>query len=316
MGSNKKKDAIPIGEVLPEIKGDLSNLINPDEEYILTPEEERDVIAHHVYRLKEHAAWVMEREVGVKTQDEVLKKLNNIDFEKQVDRDAVLKYANSCKHQKIWQEANQKKSEEEAARKQKELRESWTARRIYSLMQYVSSTVFKVEMVIDDDNRHLIKTVCFYLSEDPRFESELGYSFRKGLLVRGISGLGKSFVFECSAKNELNPILIVSMLDVEESIRQTGEFIIPMKHEKVLCLDDVGTEEAIAINFGNRINFFKNFMEQTYHRNKHNGFGKLVVSTNLNFDQLEQKYGFRLRSRMKDMFNVVDVTGTDRRGRK
>jgi hypothetical protein len=29
---------------------------------------------------------------------------------------------------------------------------------------------------------------------------------------------------------------------------------------------------------------------------------------------MEEKYGFRVRSRIKDMFNIVDVNGEDMRG--
>ena len=43
-------------------------------------------------------------------------------------------------------------------------------------------------------------------------------------------------------------------------------------------------------------------------------FNKLIISTNNSFDELESKYGFRVRSRLKDMFNIIDVDGKDLRG--
>lgn len=307
----KEQDAKPIGEVMDA----QSSLINLDEPYIITPEEEVEIIAHHVNRVKEHAEYLLQREVGIKTKQEIEWKLSQIDFKSQIDYATVLKFANSCKHQKLWQEEQKKKQEEELASKRKELRDTWSAKRIYSLMKLVSKEIFDRVLVMDDDNLHLIKTICFFLSEDPRFESELGYSFKKGLLIRGVSGLGKTFLFQCAASNGLNPVLIINMLEIAEEIRANGEFTIPMKHEKVLYLDDVGTEEHTVNHYGTKINFFKNFIELTYQRNEHRGFGKLVVSTNNNFDQLEEKYGFRVRSRMKDMFNIVDVKGYDRRGR-
>ena len=47
---------------------------------------------------------------------------------------------------------------------------------------------------------------------------------------------------------------------------------------------------------------------------KNKPFNKLIISTNNNFDEIESKYGFRVRSRIKDMFNIIDVRGKDMRG--
>jgi len=77
-------------------------------------------------------------------------------------------------------------------------------------------------------------------------------------------------------------------------------------------LDDVGTEEHTVNHYGTKISFFKNFIEKYYLQNK--TYEKLVVSTNNSFNEMEEKYGFRVRSRIKDMFNIIDVTGKDMRG--
>lgn len=284
-----------------------------EEPYILTSEEEKAAIDHETQRALDHYEWKL-RDSGLVYEEEMRYKLSTLDRDALIDKQKVLKYANMCKHHAIWEEERRKKEIEEVRRRKTELIEFWTAKKIFALMKITSKEVFKKEFSLDTENQNLVKAVCFFLSEDPRFETELGYSFRKGLWLRGISGLGKTYIFQCAADNGLNPVLIQSMIEISESIRANGEYTIPMKNEKVLYLDDVGSEEATVNHYGTKINFLKNFIEQTYLMNQHRGFGKLVVSTNNSFTQIEEKYGFRVRSRIKDMFNVIDVSGRDRRG--
>jgi DNA replication protein DnaC len=99
---------------------------------------------------------------------------------------------------------------------------------------------------------------------------------------------------------------------VVDEIKSTGEYQIKRGDNKILYLDDVGTEESTALHYGNKINFFKNFIETVYLKNKI--FNQLIISTNCSFTEMEEKYGFRVRSRMKDMFNVVDIKCKDMRG--
>jgi DNA replication protein DnaC len=188
---------------------------------------------------------------------------------------------------------------------------------MYQLMAWSSRNVYGKSLIVKDDKRgldfsKLITVLCFFVSKDERFEKELGYSFDKGLWIRGISGLGKTHLVKCISENGLNPILVISMLEIEESIRLNGHYSINPKNHKIIYIDDVGTEEATVKNYGSNINFFKNFIEGTYLRSK--TFEHLIISTNNSFSEIEQKYGFRVRSRIKDMFNIVDIVGKDIRG--
>ena len=178
-------------------------------------------------------------------------------------------------------------------------------------MAWTSKNVYGKTLIVNDDNKKIITALCFFISSDPRFETVLGYSFKKGLLIRGISGLGKTFLVRCVKDNEIKPITILSMIEIAESVKSEGEFDIRLS-DKINYLDDVGTEQHIINHFGTKINFFKNFIETYYLNNR--PFDKLIISTNNNFQELEDKYGFRVRSRLKDMFNVIDVTGKDMRG--
>ena len=181
-------------------------------------------------------------------------------------------------------------------------------------MAHSSQQVFGKTLIVNESNKALITAICFFLSNDARFETELGLSFKKGLLIRGISGLGKTFLITCVKDNLLNPVAIFSMLDIAEKIKDEGSFNIRFKKDRIIYLDDVGTEESTINHFGTKINFFKNFLE-TFYMHHPQDFNRLIISTNSNFNEIEEKYGFRVRSRVKDMFNIIDIKGEDLRGK-
>lgn len=298
------------------------NLIDPDheylEEYILTPEEEEKVLSHEIQLAKDHYAWKLD---GIATKDQIDFKISQINWDERIDRDAILQRTNSIKHYDRWIIEQRAKEALHEENKKKELQKTWTATNIYKLMAWTSQNEFGKKLIVKDsktgnDFTNLITALCFFVSKDKRFETDfdpkLKYSLNKGLLIRGVSGLGKTHLVKCIQKNGLNPILILSMLDISEAIRMYGEFSVNTDGYGIVYLDDVGTEEPNAKHYGNVINFFKNFIEGTYLRKK--TYEHIMMSTNNSFAQIEQMYGFRVRSRIKDMFNIIDVTGKDMRG--
>jgi len=289
-----------------------TNFESEPEPYILTKEEEDTAIENALSGIKRNKMWKLK---GLAyTEEQIAQKLSEIDWEALINRNEILQRSNSNKNYQIWQQGQRDKEKQEAEKKKQELVELWTAKNIYGLMKWTSENELKKPFILNNSNRKLISTLCFFVSRDERFQTELGYDFNKGLLIRGISGLGKTHLVRCIEKNELNPIKILSMLEVADAIKQDGEFQVNMGENKILYLDDVGTEEATVNHYGTKINFFKNFIEMIYLRNAGTGFSKMMISTNNSFDEIENKYGFRVRSRMRDMFNVIEVRGEDMRG--
>lgn len=284
--------------------------LNPDhqEEMILTEKEKEDAIRNAIISAKKHKIWKL-ADKGA-TADDIERKIKAIDWEKEINQENILIIANKNKHRLIDQKKQEVLRKIEAEKKRKELKEIWTATKLYNLMEWTSKNVYGKKLLYDFDNSLLIKSLCFYISEDPRFESELGFSLKKGIIIRGISGVGKTHLVKCISNNLLNHVEVYSMLDVAESIKLDGEFI--LKNEGMIYLDDVGSEQPIINYYGTKINWFKEFIEIFYLKNT-SGFRGLLLSTNCSFDQLEENYGFRVRSRMREMFNVIDVKGKDRR---
>jgi hypothetical protein len=289
-------------------KLNLTDHSEQPEEMILTAHEEEAAILHEIAQAKKHKVWKL-AQMGA-SEEQILAKLSSIDWMNEIDKVEVLKNTNSNKHYAIWQQEQRKKERQEETDKYFELQKRCNAKYFYNLMSWTSENTYGKKLILHTDNTPLIRAICFFFSKDERFETELKFDLNKGLLIRGVSGLGKTYLFRCIEKNEILPLDIVSMIDISENVKEEGTY--DLQYKNMLYLDDVGTEEPIVNHYGTKINWFKNFIEMYYLKNK--PFNRLVISTNNSFDEIEGKYGFRVRSRVKDMFNIIDVQGKDMRG--
>lgn len=280
--------------------------------YVLTPEEEAKAVAWAIDEAKKFMAWKMRR--VLKTQDEILHKLSLVNWEEKINRQEVLARANAAKMQAQWQQGQRKADREQEINRLNELQQYWTYGRVYKLMKHNSLHVFGKELDETPGNLPAIKSLCFFIARDDRFADELGFDRQKGLLIRGPSGTGKTHLVRCAEDNGLNPILTLSILDITEKVTEDGKYQINNQGKKIIYLDDVGTEESSVKHFGTTILWFKNYIETVYHRTK--CYNHLIITTNLNFQGLGNQYGFRVASRMREMFNVVDLTGKDYRNQK
>ena len=275
-----------------------------DEPMILTDEEIQMAIKRAIIQKKEEARNNILRHGNYSDWLKVEKKTN---FEILIDQDAVIKKANAGKHRMNWQkECEERRYEEKQQRilEYKKRLEKYDANYFLDLLKKNSLEKFGKEFIINEKNGHFVSAVIYFVSRDARFETELGYSFKKGLLLRGKSGIGKTYIIECIQENERIPIHINSLITITKILKSKGEFDIS---KGVLnLLDDVGTEVKKVVHFGTEIYWFKNFIEERYLETK--DYSDLIISSNNNFSEMEEMYGYRARRRIEDeMFNVVNV---------
>jgi DNA replication protein DnaC len=300
-----------LNKELNKLAASLNLTENEQEPYLLTKEEEERAIDNAVIRAKQHAAWKMRR--LLMSQEEIFIKLSEIDWTERIDKEGVLKLANTAKLQDQWNERQRDKRRQQESDRLNQLHEFWTYSRVFNLMKWNSENVFGKPFKQTAENLPVIKALCFFVSRNDRF-MELGYDPLKGLLIRGPSGTGKTHLVRCIENNGINPILTQSMLEITERIKDYGEFKFELNGQKIIYLDDVGTEEPVVNFFGTKIAWFKNFIEGVYLKTKL--FNHLIISSNLNFKGIEDQYGYRVASRMREMFNVVDLKGLDLRDKK
>ena len=83
-------------------------------------------------------------------------------------------------------------------------------------------------------------------------------------------------------------------------------------HPKIYCFDDLGTEQALKY-FGNECNVMGEILLRRY---EYFITHKMIthLTTNLSASELESCYGNRIRSRLREMFNLISFgTSKDKR---
>lgn len=170
---------------------------------------------------------------------------------------------------------------------------------------------------LDQYNEDVIRKLCFYFSNDARFESlEEGFSLKKGLLIPGPVGCGKTTLLSIFSKNSANPYRIISARTIAEQYAEFGASAIqqysaiqtvpPLEwygnNKLGLCIDDMGTEQ-IKKNFGNELNVITEIILNRYDLKI--DFSKTHITTNIAADEIKDHYGVRASSRMREMLNII-----------
>ena len=290
-----------IGELLPalETPGSLVAASNPCE--VLTDEEKQAAINHAVMQLKKSYGRKMELLGQFPTEQDWLAK---------IDIAEVLRSANERKKWALEDKAYRQREREREQKKAEELRRSWTAGRFWAEIKAYFLNECGHFVYDKQTNAAYIQALCYFLAADARFETELGFSFQKGLLVMGTSGLGKTKTIEAVKNNPLCPIVIYSLIEITERVRLNG--FCEINTDRITLLDDMGSETPSVKHYGTDVCWFKDFIEG-YYLNKR-PFNRLIITTNIGGDEIQERYGYRVRSRMREMFNNITIKGDDLRG--
>jgi DNA replication protein DnaC len=297
-----------IGTVLQQMPAGPEPSVNQCKQldYILT-EEERNMVVDYFINLAKQSKYKTMIGTGMHPQT-AIQKLSEIDWNEEIDIETIVAEANQRKH---WQIEDLKAREEkrrQAEEQREQLLSTWKAKTFYNLIKFHFMQL-RGEFIRNEHNDTFIKAICYFLSSDPRFETDLNFSFNKGLMIIGESGTGKTEVIRAVANNPLWPIIIHSIIDIVFTVKQIGECEI--NTDQLLMIDDIGTETEALNHYGTKINWFKDFIE-TYYL-KYRSYNGLIITTNLGGAQIEARYGYRVRSRLREMFNVIELTGKDLR---
>lgn len=169
-------------------------------------------------------------------------------------------------------------------------------------------------------NEPILSELCYYFTADHRFNGDL----EKGILLAGGVGCGKTFTMSKFKDNQHASFIIKSCREVTYEFGQYG-FSVLIRYGKNIqfpenrfghtdcgvMFDDLGTDEDVRF-YGNDKNPMQEILQQRYD----NCLPKYThITTNLTGDQIEQIYGVRIRSRIREMFNtlVFDTKAKDMR---
>ena len=187
------------------------------------------------------------------------------------------------------------------------------------------------EFVIDAHNEGPIWLLCLYFAYDERFESEFGYNLKKGLMLRGNVGCGKSTILSLFSSNHRQSFTLIPCRDVSDAFEEKGKPLLKQYYgmfgsvdatqtwgqkEVGVVFDDLGTENFQAQFMGNHSNPMAEVLSQRYDKAHTLPVGATHLTTNLMHDEIDQIYHGRVGSRIRDMFNdiIFDSDSPDRRG--
>ncbi len=274
-------------------------------EYILTESEERVILAQARVNKIKKLEWLAKQNTSLGRDFDDVQLTDD-------ERNEALSKANKIESARVFFKNMATENRKRQQAEKEELVSTWTAQHFFKEMRRKVNDSGQ-SFIHHGDYGLLVRAICYRLSSDPRYTKELGFSFQKGLLIRGTVGLGKSFVPSLVADNPVCPMQMLSLNAITESVRQTGAFSgIKFGTYQIIYLDDLGTEETPVKYFGTEIHWFKTWYEHFYATAKDHTH-RLMISTNLSFQEIEDKYGFRIRDRMAECFDVLDIEGTSLR---
>lgn len=166
-------------------------------------------------------------------------------------------------------------------------------------------------------NEYVIRALCLYFSNDDRFETELNFSLKKGIMLSGSVGCGKTTIMKAFMINSQNSFSFAKCRDVsnefmlkdnqDNTVSKYSKIISDKSHVFVgqkdvgLCFDDLGTE-SVKKNYGNDTDVMSEIIYLRYERKL---FNKTHFTLNINGDNIKEMYGHRLYSRLREMCNHI-----------
>ena len=174
----------------------------------------------------------------------------------------------------------------------------------------INTNLFSTKSQLDEFNRlkSILEKWCLNY---PKIKK---YNF----VLRGDSGLGKTFLIKCMAKTLLErnfSVCFVSAFEMNSMMlkyhtafnAEKESHLIPLLESEILFIDDLGTEPIIN---NVTINYLYNVLSEREERHL-----PTIITTNLNDELLSQRYGDRIFSRLHNKLigNFILVEGKDLR---
>lgn len=176
-----------------------------------------------------------------------------------------------------------------------------------SYLNKYGKTKFGEKFQIQRSDSKILYKLMIYAIRDEENCKKHKLDLDKGILLIGKIGCGKTSLMEIFKILFYRDYmyLLKSTRDVAKEFNTNGFETLNKygKMQRIICFDDLGVETNIK-HFGNDCNTMAEVLLSRYDLMKYDGI-ITHATTNLNANELEKVYGNRVRSRLREMFNVL-----------
>lgn len=178
--------------------------------------------------------------------------------------------------------------------------------------------LFGEKFSIYEEDKEILLKLCSYFIKDEENCKNYGIDIDKGILLIGPVGCGKTSLMKLLRHIVplQRPYEIIPCRNITFSFNHLGfKTIEAYGNTKFFCFDDLGVE-PLGRFYGKDLNVMGEVLlsrYELYQQTKHKI--KTHATTNLNASELEVHYGNRVRSRMRELFNLIafDIEAGDKR---
>ncbi len=176
--------------------------------------------------------------------------------------------------------------------------------------------LFGKNFKIYEEDEVILYKLCIYFIRDFDACEKLEIDLNKGILLSGPVGCGKTSLMKLLRHivPHQKPYEVIPARNIAFSFNNLGyKTIEEYGNSSFYCFDDLGVETT-GRHFGKDCNVMGEILLSRYDlflKNKINTH----ATTNLNAQELEERYGNRVRSRMRQLFNLIafDEKSVDKR---
>ena len=176
--------------------------------------------------------------------------------------------------------------------------------------------------IIETDYPIVYKLIAYFLKDEPTC-FQYGINLNKGILLTGPIGCGKTslmnlmkYLTATEHKFFVKPCRDISFEFIQDGYQIIHKYSIGKLYQsepRTYCFDDLGTENNLKY-FGNECNVMAEILLSRYDLFISK---KLLthITTNLSATEIEKHYGNRVRSRLRELCNLIafDNVAKDKR---
>lgn len=185
-----------------------------------------------------------------------------------------------------------------------------------SFLQKRGRELYGPNFEIHSKDHGLIYSLLVYFLGDRNRAAEIGIDLHKGILLTGPIGCGKTaimnlmrFVPPPERNHTIKPCRDIGFEFIREGydvINRYSRMSFTNSRPKIYCFDDMGTERSLKY-YGNECNVMGEVVLNRYDLFISTRMITHVI-TNLSASEMEDCYGSRVRSRMRELFNLISFS--------